>query len=73
MQCATVCLFFPGLRTDQRLQFPVCSCKTTTFSLPGHSGLFGLSGPLLSICTASPNAIRLCWVCFLVLRQTLSL
>lgn len=27
MQYATVCLFFPGLRTDQRLQSPVCSCK----------------------------------------------
>lgn len=31
MQCATVCLFFPGLRTDQRLQSPVCSCKNHCF------------------------------------------
>lgn len=58
-------LVFLGLRTDQRLQFPVSSCNN---SLPGHFGLFGLSGPLLSICTASPNGIRLCWVCFLVLE-----
>lgn len=42
---------------------PLCAAaKTTALSLPGHSG------PLLFICIASPSAIRLCWVCFLVLE-----
>lgn len=55
-----LCIPLISKSTDQRLLFHVCA----TLFLLGHFDYLDLSGPLSSICTAFPNAIRLCWVCF---------
>lgn len=68
MQCATVCLYLLGLRTDLIRGFS-SMCAPLSFFLPGHFDYFGLSGPLLPLCTASPNAIRFCSVLFLLVLR----
>lgn len=67
MQCATVCLYLLGLRTDQRLQFHVCTAFFLSFFLVILT-IVVLLGPYC-LSYSSPSAIELCSVLFLLVLR----